>query len=95
MGTIRAICLGLTFLAAFACATSVAAAEPEPGEAGWLYDPGQVVAIDLTLSPAAEAELEAAFAQHTSARELLWVQEEPANMGALNFLAPQLERLAR
>jgi hypothetical protein len=57
MGMIRAICLGLTFLAAFACATSVAAAEPEPGEAGWLYDPGKIVAIDLTLSPAAEAEL--------------------------------------
>jgi len=30
-----------------------------------------------------------------NAREFLWVQEEPANMGALNFLAPQLERLAR
>jgi 2-oxoglutarate dehydrogenase E1 component len=45
--------------------------------------------------PLPEAELEAAFAQHTSAREFLWVQEEPANMGALNFLAPQLERLAR
>ena len=47
------------------------------------------------LFPLPEAELEAAFAQHTSAREFLWVQEEPANMGALNFLAPQLERLAR
>ncbi len=47
------------------------------------------------LFPLPEAELEAAFAQHTNAREVLWVQEEPANMGALNFLAPQLERLAR
>src|SRR5579864_4272380 len=47
------------------------------------------------LFPLPETELEAAFAQHTSAREFLWVQEEPANMGALNFLAPQLERLAR
>jgi len=47
------------------------------------------------LFPLPEAELEAAFAQHTNAREFLWVQEEPANMGALNFLAPQLERLAR
>jgi 2-oxoglutarate dehydrogenase E1 component len=47
------------------------------------------------LFPLPEAELEAALAQHKSARELLWVQEEPANMGALNFLAPQLERLAR
>jgi 2-oxoglutarate dehydrogenase E1 component len=46
------------------------------------------------LFPLPEAELEAAFAQHTNAREFLWVQEEPANMGALNFLMPQLERLA-
>jgi 2-oxoglutarate dehydrogenase E1 component len=47
------------------------------------------------LFPLPEQELEAALAQHANARELLWVQEEPANMGALNFLAPQLERLAR
>ncbi len=47
------------------------------------------------LFPFPEAELEAALAQHANAREVLWVQEEPANMGALNFLAPQLERLAR
>ncbi|HZS25972.1 MAG TPA: 2-oxoglutarate dehydrogenase E1 component, partial [Candidatus Angelobacter sp.] len=47
------------------------------------------------LYPLPEAELEAAFAQHPGVREFLWVQEEPANMGALNFLAPQLERLAR
>ncbi len=47
------------------------------------------------LFPFPEAELEAALAQHKNAREILWVQEEPANMGALNFLAPQLERLAR
>jgi hypothetical protein len=59
MGTIRAIHLGLALCAAFACAASPAAAEPEPGEAGWLFDPGKIVAIDLTLSPAAEAELEA------------------------------------
>jgi 2-oxoglutarate dehydrogenase E1 component len=47
------------------------------------------------LHPLPEAELEAALAQHTNAREFLWVQEEPANMGALNYLAPQLERLTR
>jgi 2-oxoglutarate dehydrogenase E1 component len=47
------------------------------------------------LHPLPEAELEAALAQHTGAREFLWVQEEPANMGALNYLAPQLERLTR
>jgi 2-oxoglutarate dehydrogenase E1 component len=47
------------------------------------------------LFPFPEHELEAAFAQQPGAREFLWVQEEPANMGALNFLAPQLERLTR
>jgi 2-oxoglutarate dehydrogenase E1 component len=47
------------------------------------------------LYPFPEAELEAALAQHSGARELLWVQEEPANMGALNFLAPRFERIAR
>ncbi|HKF20409.1 MAG TPA: 2-oxoglutarate dehydrogenase E1 component [Candidatus Angelobacter sp.] len=47
------------------------------------------------LHPLPEAELEAALAQHANAREFLWVQEEPANMGALNYLAPQLERLTR
>jgi 2-oxoglutarate dehydrogenase E1 component len=47
------------------------------------------------LHPLPEPELEAAFAQHPAAREFLWVQEEPANMGALNYLAPQLERLTR
>jgi 2-oxoglutarate dehydrogenase E1 component len=47
------------------------------------------------LFPWPEAELEAALAQHSNAREFLWVQEEPANMGALSFVVPQLERLTR
>jgi 2-oxoglutarate dehydrogenase E1 component len=47
------------------------------------------------LYPLPEAQLEAALAAHSGAREFLWVQEEPANMGALNFLAPQLERITR
>jgi 2-oxoglutarate dehydrogenase E1 component len=47
------------------------------------------------LFPIPEAELEAAIAQHSNAREFLWVQEEPANMGALSFLAPNIERLTR
>ena len=46
------------------------------------------------LCPLPEPELEAAFAQHANAREFLWVQEEPANMGALSYISPQLERLA-
>ena len=47
------------------------------------------------LYPFPERDLEAALAQHSGAREFLWVQEEPANMGALNYLAPRLERLTR
>ena len=46
------------------------------------------------LHPLPETELAAAIAQHAGARELLWVQEEPANMGALNYIYPVLERLA-
>jgi CotH kinase protein len=36
-----------------------AAVEPPPGAAGWMYEAGTVVRIDLTLSPAEEAKLEA------------------------------------
>jgi len=43
--------------------------------------------------PFPAADLEAAIAQHSNAREFLWVQEEPANMGALFFVVPLLERL--
>jgi 2-oxoglutarate dehydrogenase E1 component len=47
------------------------------------------------MHPLPETELECVFAGYSKAREFLWVQEEPANMGALNYLAPQLERLTR
>jgi len=40
-------------------------------------------------------ELAAEFDRHALAREIVWVQEEPANMGALAFLLPRLERSAR
>lgn len=41
-----------------------------------------------------EKELPAAFNQHPAVHEVVWVQEEPANMGALLFLKPRLRRLA-
>ena len=47
------------------------------------------------LYPFPEAELTAEFARHASARDIVWVQEEPANMGALAFMLPRLERVAR
>jgi 2-oxoglutarate dehydrogenase E1 component len=47
------------------------------------------------LYPFPEAELAAEMDRHAGAREFVWVQEEPANQGALAFLLPRLERLAR
>jgi 2-oxoglutarate dehydrogenase E1 component len=47
------------------------------------------------LYPLPEAELSAEMDRHANAREFVWVQEEPGNMGALAFLLPRLERLAR
>jgi 2-oxoglutarate dehydrogenase E1 component len=46
------------------------------------------------LYPFPEAELQAALDQHPSATEIVWVQEEPANMGALFYVQPLLKRLA-
>jgi len=47
------------------------------------------------LYPFPERELEAALAAHPGARDVVWVQEEPANMGALLFVQPRIERLIR
>jgi 2-oxoglutarate dehydrogenase E1 component len=47
------------------------------------------------LYPFPEQELEAAFAAHPNARDVVWVQEEPANMGAQFFVQPRIERLLR
>jgi 2-oxoglutarate dehydrogenase E1 component len=47
------------------------------------------------LYPFPEADLTAAFAAHPNAEEIVWVQEEPANMGALSFMVPRLKRLAK
>jgi 2-oxoglutarate dehydrogenase E1 component len=46
------------------------------------------------LYPWPEAELQAALDQHSSAPEIVWVQEEPANMGALSYVMPRLKQLA-
>jgi 2-oxoglutarate dehydrogenase E1 component len=44
--------------------------------------------------PFPEAELKAAIDQHPSAREVVWVQEEPANMGPLFYTMPRLRHIA-
>jgi 2-oxoglutarate dehydrogenase E1 component len=46
------------------------------------------------LYPFPETELLAAFARHSYAREIVWVQEEPANMGALFSVLPHIRELA-
>jgi len=46
------------------------------------------------LYPWPEAELQAALDQHPGAEEIVWVQEEPANMGAHSYVMPLLRRLA-
>jgi 2-oxoglutarate dehydrogenase E1 component len=45
------------------------------------------------LYPWPEAELSAEIARHPEAHEIVWVQEEPDNMGALFFVMPRLRRL--
>jgi 2-oxoglutarate dehydrogenase E1 component len=46
------------------------------------------------LYPFPEAELAAEFARHSEARETVWVQEEPANMGALFYVLPRIREVA-
>ncbi|MEY2411649.1 MAG: 2-oxoglutarate dehydrogenase component, partial [Acidobacteriaceae bacterium] len=44
--------------------------------------------------PFPEAQLISAIGQHSSAVDIVWVQEEPANMGALWYVLPRLRRIA-
>jgi 2-oxoglutarate dehydrogenase E1 component len=57
-------------------------------------DLGIAITLLEQLYPFPEAEITAEFERHPSAREIVWVQEEPANMGALNYMLPRLRHLA-
>ncbi|MFZ0198748.1 MAG: 2-oxoglutarate dehydrogenase E1 component [Candidatus Sulfotelmatobacter sp.] len=46
------------------------------------------------LYPFPEKELIAEFARHGESGDIVWVQEEPANMGALFNMLPRLQRIA-
>ncbi len=46
------------------------------------------------LYPFPDADLSAELERHGQAREIVWVQEEPANMGALQHVLPRLRRVA-
>jgi 2-oxoglutarate dehydrogenase E1 component len=52
-----------------------------------------VIFVDQ-LYPWPEADLEAEIERHPEANEIVWVQEEPANMGALSFVMPRLKLIA-
>jgi 2-oxoglutarate dehydrogenase E1 component len=43
------------------------------------------------LYPFPKDELRAEIARHPNAREIVWVQEEPANMGALSYVLPRIQ----
>jgi len=44
--------------------------------------------------PFPEADLIKELERHSSARDIVWVQEEPANKGALSYMLPRLRNLA-
>jgi 2-oxoglutarate dehydrogenase E1 component len=45
--------------------------------------------------PLPRVDISAAISAHPNAREIIWVQEEPRNMGAFFYVVPRLERLAK
>jgi 2-oxoglutarate dehydrogenase E1 component len=45
------------------------------------------------LYPFPETELAEVLEEHADAREIVWVQEEPANMGALFYIRPRLQQI--
>src|SRR3984957_1472041 len=57
-------------------------------------DVSTAIAFLDKMYPFPEAELAAEFERHPAARDIVWVQEEPANMGALSFMLPRLKRIA-
>jgi 2-oxoglutarate dehydrogenase E1 component len=44
--------------------------------------------------PFPEAELTKELERHSGARDIVWVQEEPANMGAMSYVLPRLRHIA-
>jgi len=59
------------------------------------HDASTAIVFLEQIYPFPEKELEAVLSGYASARDFVWVQEEPANMGALNFMMPRLKRVLR
>ena len=45
------------------------------------------------LYPFPEPELVSELQRHPNVRDIVWVQEEPANMGPLNYMLPRLRHI--
>ena len=58
-------------------------------------DHGTAIVFLEQMYPFPEAELATELERHSSARDIVWVQEEPSNMGGLFYLLPRLRRIAR
>jgi len=58
-------------------------------------DPSTAIFFLDQLYPMPRAEIAASIAEHPRAREVVWVQEEPGNMGAAGFVVPRLERIVK
>jgi 2-oxoglutarate dehydrogenase E1 component len=58
-------------------------------------EPSPAIVFLEQMYPFPDAELSAEMDRHANAREFVWVQEEPGNMGARSFVQPEIERLAR
>src|SRR5690349_6567398 len=56
-------------------------------------DPSTAIFFLDQLYPLPNAEIGAALDSHPSAREVVWVQEEPRNMGAFSYVMPRLMQI--
>jgi len=54
---------------------------------------GPAIVMLEQMYPFPEDDLRAVLARYPNATEFIWVQEEPANMGALSFVVPRLKRV--
>ncbi len=54
---------------------------------------GPAIIMLEQMYPFPEVDLRAAIGRYPNATEFIWVQEEPANMGALSFIVPRLRRV--
>ena len=54
---------------------------------------GPAIVILEQMYPFPETDLGETLARYRNATEFIWIQEEPANMGALSFVVPRLKRI--